>query len=528
MCGFAAYFSHKRKFSKELLDLVEKDLFHRGPDAGDSICKENYSLVFRRLSIIDPRPESDQPMVLAKEKLSIVFNGEIYNYKALRKELEGKGVCFNTTGDTEVILQGYQFWGEEVVDHLEGMFSFVIVDGNNNCAIAARDPFGIKPLYLYKDNTVIALSSEIKPLLRLTQAEIDEQALAEHLMFGWAAGELSNYKNIIRVKGGTLLKIKLEKNAVESFRYYDILDTISPNNKMSVEEAETIAHNELLSSIKKHLVSDVGYTLQLSGGVDSSLIAAITAKESNRRISSFSVKLEDVEHDESEYRKEVVERYDLDHHEVLMTGQDFADALPDAVLHMEGPISHMGSVMLMMLCKHIKQKSKVVLTGEGADEMFGGYERYEKWKKYRTQELVAKYIPRSLLPNKRPFLGVHRIYGKDAAVYASVYHDIGLMERLFPALSVGKTERELASDKFSDFRDRIYASDLTAYLESLLVRQDKMSMANSVEARVPFVDVHFAKVINSIPRHIKTPGGVTKPLLKRIAEKYLPESVIYR
>ena len=257
-------------------------------------------------------------------------------------------------------------------------------------------------------------------------------------------------------------------------------------------------------------------------------MAALASEEAGRRIASFAVSLGDHPFDEGEYRKLVVERYGLAHHELEVDGRAFADALPRAVRHMEGPVPHGGCVTLMLLCDRLRATSKVVLTGEGADEMFGGYLRYANWRKLAWQDRLAAFMPPSLLPPVRPFLGLRRYAGFDAAVYSSIYHDFPKMHRLFPALVPRPGAREAASGRFSDFRDRLFASDQIGYLESLLVRQDKMSMAASVEARVPFVHLPLARVVNRLPRKVRAPGGVTKPLLKRIAEKYLDRRLIHR
>ena len=216
------------------------------------------------------------------------------------------------------------------------------------------------------------------------------------------------------------------------------------------------------------------------------------------------------------------------HHELEVDGGAFADALPRAIRHMEGPVPHGGCVTLMLLCDRLRSTSKVVLTGEGADEMFGGYLRYANWRRLAWQDRIAALVPPKLLPPVRPFLGLRRYAGFDAAVYSSIYHDFPKMHRLFPGLIPEPGARETASKRFSDFRDRLFASDQIGYLESLLVRQDKMSMAASVEARVPFVHLPLAQVVNRLPRKVRAPGGVTKPLLKRIAEKYLDRSLIHR
>ena len=528
MCGIAALIEPGRRFERSLLEAMGEDMAHRGPDAAGIMEDEGVGLVFRRLSILDPTPRSDQPMTDPEERATLVFNGEIYNFRELRSELESKGVKFRTTGDTEVILQGYLLWGERILDRLEGMFALAILDRRKNTVLAARDPFGIKPLYLAQRGKLVALASEMRPLMRLGSFEVDQEALSELLTFGWAAGSLSNIKGIERVPGGTVISISLADGSMTRRRFCDPLDTLSHKTEMTFEEAEEQAHSALRSSIKAHLISDVGYTIQLSGGVDSSLITAIASDIAQQKLVSFGIKLEDDRHDESRWREMVRERYNIDHHEISLSAEDFADALPRAVHHMEGPSPHMGCVMLMMLCDEIRKVSKVVLTGEGADEFFGGYMRYSDWWKWRNQERASKWLPTSLLPSRPPFLGMKRLAGRDATHFSSVYHDFPAMNRLFPELVPAPGFRGEVSRRFDDYRDRQLGVDQSVYLESLLVRQDKMAMAASVEARVPFVHLPLARILNKIPHCVRVPGGETKPLLKAVGKQYLPQELLHR
>ena len=528
MCGLAAFFEPGRRFPDALLAGAEHDLFHRGPDSGGQAAEPGWALVFRRLAIMDPGSAADQPMTDEAGRCTLIFNGEIYNFRALRAQLEAAGARFRTTGDTEAILQGYLHWGEGVLDRLEGMYAFVLIDRKRNVALAARDPFGIKPLYLCRRGSLIGVASEMRPLFRLAEAQPDETALAELLTFTWAAGSLSNVRGIERVPGGTALTIPLQGGPIVRRRFCDVLDTLQPDDMITPEDAETIAERAVDTSVREHLMSDVGYTLQLSGGIDSSLVAAMASKSAGRRIASYSVSLGDHPFDEGEFRKLVVEQYGLDHHEIRIGGDEFADAMPRAVQHMEGPVPHGGCVTLMLLCDRMREDSKVALTGEGADEMFGGYLRYGVWRNLARQDLLARFLPSKILPATWPFLSVKRLDGRDSAVYAAVYHDFHAMQAMFPALVPKPGLREQTSARFKDFRDRLFAIDQVSYLESLLVRQDKMSMAASVEARVPYVHLPLAKVVNRLPRDIRAPGGVTKPLLKRVAEKFMDRRVIHR
>lgn len=524
MCGLAALFEAGRRFEPELLSAIDADLYHRGPDSGGQISEEGWALVFRRLAIIDPKSQSDQPMRSADGRQALIFNGEIYNYRSLRAELEQSGVEFRTDGDTETVLQGYLVWGEGVLDKLEGMYAFCLVDLARKSVFVARDPLGIKPLYMLRRGGLTAFASEARPLHRLHPPRVDETALRELITFGWAAGRLSNFRDIERVPGGTVVTVSLTDGMVSERRFCNPLDTLSQD--ASVTEIDSEAAVE--ASVASHLISDVGYTVQLSGGVDSSLVAALAADGSERGLASFSVNLPDHPFDEGIYQDMVVERYRLDHSRIDVSAGDYAEMLPRAVRHMEGPTPHGGCTMLMLLCGRIRERSKVVLTGEGADELFGGYLRYALWRKTMWQEKVAAILPGGAWPNRWPFAGLRRLAGLDAAVYSAVYHDFRAVARIFPGLLPEPGARDANSARYCDFRDRLFAIDQVAYLESLLVRQDKMSMAQSVEARVPFVHLPLYRTVNRLPHHIRCPGGTTKPVLKRMAERRLPHDLIHR
>jgi asparagine synthase (glutamine-hydrolysing) len=528
MCGFAALFDPGRTFPAVLLAAIEQDLFHRGPDSGGQRSWPGAAVVFRRLAIIDTRTISDQPMDSADGLQTLVFNGEIYNFRDIRRELLARGVTLRTEGDTEVILEGYRLWGPAIVDRLEGMYAFVIVDRSKGEAFAARDPFGIKPLYLLRHGSLVGLASEMRPFSRLLAPEPDPIAVAELLNFGWAAGSLSNQKHIERVPGGTALTIPLSGGPIRRHRFLDPLDTFQPDESITAKQALEMAEAAVEASVKAHLMSDVGYAIELSGGVDSSLVAALATRDAPQPIASYSIHLGNYAHDEKPYRDMVAARYPIEHHEISMTGRDFADALPRAVRHIEGPSQHAGCVLIMRLCDEIRKRTKVVLTGEGADEFFGGYERYHTWQRMAQRERLGKLLPRPMWPNRWPFIGLRQMAGRDAAVYAASYSDPAPLERLFPELVPRPGARDEASRRFGPLLERIFAVDQTAYLESLLMRQDKVSMAASVEARVPFTHLPLARVMNRIPARLKAPGSETKPILKDIADKHLPRDLVRR
>ena len=270
----------------------------------------------------------------------------------------------------------------------------------------------------------------MRPLLRLIEARPDLSAVADLLTFAWAPSPASNLQNIERVPGGTAITIEIATGHISRRRFFDILDTLNPaSNLANISEV----HDAVEASVADHLASDVGYTMQLSGGVDSSLVAAISASYAGQRVASYSVKLEDNRFDESSFRAPVVERYGLDHTEVEIDGEMYAESFEKAVRHMEGPVPHGGCVMLMMLCERSRERSKVVLTGEGADEMFGGYLRYSIWRKLAWQERLGKVLPSKLLPNRRPFIGMKQMSARCCGLWKCIYR-LRVMQDTFPEL----------------------------------------------------------------------------------------------
>ena len=528
MCGFAALFEPGRTFAPDLLRAIDADLYHRGPDSGGEESETGHALVFRRLSILDTRSDADQPMHDEAGRYSLVYNGEIYNFRRLRADLEAAGHRFRTSGDTEVLLRGFMEWGEGVLDRLEGMYAFLIIDRQSRTVTAARDPFGIKPLYMMRQGELTAFASEARPLRRLGQTAPDPVAMAELLLFRFAAGRLSNLTGIERIPGGTVVRTSLDGGEIRERRFCDILDTLGHPERMDMNEAARITEDAVRHSVHDHLASDVGYAVQLSGGIDSSLVTVLAARESEAPLHSFGLDLGDTPHDESEWRREAVEVAGPVHHEVPIDSHTFADAFPRAVAHMEGPSPHLGCVLLMLLCDEIRPHTKVVLTGEGADEMFGGYQRYGIWRNLQKYRSFARMVPDFAWPLLDRYRAIRIYADHDPAIYAAVFADYLNLTEIFPELVARPGAREAAAARFSDFRDRMYAVDQTAYLESLLLRQDKMAMAASVESRVPFTHLPLAREVNRFPHALRTPGGTTKPLLKRFAENFFSHEFVHR
>jgi len=528
MCGLVCHltFSERDSISMPLLKSMAKEIHHRGPDAEGYYRNDWVGMGFKRLSILDVSEKGHQPMKDISENFIMMMNGEIYNYKVLRQELIQGGLSFKSKSDTEVVLNGYKAWGTEVFSRLQGMFSIVIYDRTIDQVIVARDHLGIKPLYFFRNNDFVLFGSEIKSFKHKINFELNEKKLHEQFVYGYVSGENTIYKNVHRILPGTYQKFN-QKGLISSTTFYNVTDGIRTSNYKNISDEEI--KYKLNESILQHTVSDVGYNIQLSGGVDSSYITAVLSKEYNQKLDTYSIELNDFEKDESEFQKIVAEKYNTNHHGFNVGANELFENYEKATWHHDMPMVHPASVFLMLLCKESRKNSKVILTGEGADELFGGYSRYDIDKKYQMYDFIDKQpLAKNLFPNHKKFNTLKNYlntneFGIDEAVYFSIEKELSLFNEIKKDISYRKD----VIKKYSKLIHKIMASDQTSYLNWLFERQDKMSMAMSVESRVPFSNHHLFDLLNSVDPRKKT-KPVTKSILKRITRDYFDNSFIYR
>ena len=367
MCGFVVQLSFDgAPPDKERLSAMCADIEHRGPD-GEGYFYTNWAgMGFRRLAILDPSSAADQPMVSRDEHYVLVYNGELYNFRELRRELEQGGAEFTSNGDTEVVLNAFIRWGKDCPRHFIGMFAFVVLDVKKGVAFAARDHLGIKPLYYRQVGASLLLASEIKPFRHHTRFELNTNAYYEQLCFRYVPGRQTIFEDVFRLEPGCWMEIG-RNGRVQQTRYHDLSEKLAarPRTALNLGEVESV----LEDSILRHTQSDVGYNVQLSGGVDSSYITAVLAGKLGTPPNTFSVTLKEGL-DEGPYQRQVAEQFGTTHSSFDFDADDLESAYLRATWHMDIPIVHVACPFLMLLCDRSRTDSKVILTGEGADELF--------------------------------------------------------------------------------------------------------------------------------------------------------------
>jgi len=547
MCGIVGVFEHGRtegSVAEPLLTRMRETLYHRGPDdQGLFISADRrVGLGIRRLAIVDIEVGA-QPM-FGRDGTCLVFNGEIYNYPALRKGLEEDGAHFDTHCDTEVILHLYERHGASCVDHLTGMFAFALWDPVREHIFFARDPIGEKPFFWTDNGGVFAFASEIKALLEhpTVPREVNDEALGPYLANLVTPGPETLYRGIYKLPPGSLGRC--ESRGVFISRYWS---PAAPREWAQIREDEAVTRvRELLEqSVTERLMSDVPVGVLLSGGMDSSTIVALL-REQARELSTFTVGFPGRElHDERGEARRVAQEFGTDHHEVVLTEQDALGILPKLVHHQDEPLADPVCVPLFAVCRLAHDNGiKVVLAGEGADELFWGYDGYrgvlERWWRFRALLALPRPLRRLAAAATSPERHAHRreqLEGLASGRPLPIHMPVGLTEhQRRRALLAGRTDAGWRPSTLRAHENPLttLAFDTQEYEfevrlpELLLGRIDRISMANSVEARVPFLDPALVEYVYRLPLELKVRNGVTKMALKQAVADVVPDRVANR
>jgi len=557
MCGIAGIVSCDglRPDDRERAIAMRDVIAHRGPDDAGLFVDRHAALAHRRLSIVD-LAAGHQPLANEDESVWIVFNGEIYNHADVRPELESAAHRYRTRSDTETIVHAYEQWGEDCVHRLRGMFAFAIWDTRQQRLLLARDRLGVKPLYWAMAGDRLLFGSEIKAILEsgLIRAAANESALPELLGTRYLSGTETLFKGIHCLLPGHLLVF--ERGAISIRRYWDIPADGASDELSRLDDRELVARfRDLLEqAVRIRLMADVPLGMFLSGGLDSSAIAALMATMIDRPLQTFSVAFKERAFSELDYARQVSKAIGADAHEIVIDEEDFFGALPRLIWHEDEPIAHPSSVPLYFVSSLARDHVKVVLTGEGSDELLAGYGKYPRtlvnWRAASAYGAVPapvrNWIAASVVPRlpraaaryaTRSFLAMPKT---PEAMFFDNFAAIGL-RRQRALLADGVAGRSTPEHAYGPSRayfdapngrsttlDRLLYVDLKTYLVELLMKQDQMSMAASIESRVPFLDHKVVEFAAALPARMKLRGFKTKWILREAVRSLLPPEILSR
>lgn len=546
MCGIVGVFSYRDRdpVDSSLLRAMNERIYHRGPDEDGFFERPGLGLAMRRLTIID-LSSGTQPISNDEGWATIVYNGELWNYKELRAKLEAKGHHFHTHCDTESVLHAYIEWGEDCCEHLRGMYGFAVWDEKAQRLFVARDRLGKKPIYYFDNGSTIVFGSEIKSLLLhpAVPREVNLQGISDHLTLRYIPSPDTMFRSIHKLPPAHHMTINAGGAKIR--RYWDF--DYEKGKPRSYQEWSEELRERFTDCVRMRLMSDVPLGATLSGGVDSTLIVGLMKELVNGPIQTFSVGYHEESHSEMKYAKMGVEMYGVDHHEVIVTCEDYLNNLEPATWYRDEPVSEFAEIPQMLLCRMARKHVKVLLTGEGADELFGGYPKYKSDRLARIYHLLPWFLRDSLgslvqnLPFKYRRMKVaeqslrydrsqripmwfgsfdneHKSHMLSADLRRQVNLDIGRLVAPFVERITGATNME-----------KMQYWDTMAWIpDNLMMKADKMAMAVSLEARVPFLDHELVEFAARIPQQYKIKDNVLKFILKDTFRAQLPEEVITR
>lgn len=545
MCGIAGIFNLKdTPIDAGSFKNAVKCLSHRGPDDEGIFLEENIGLGHRRLSILDLSPAGHQPMFSADGRWVIVYNGEVYNFKELQSALEKKGHSFKSHSDTEVILHAYMEWGNSCFTSLNGMFAIAIFDRLEKKLNLARDRFGIKPLYYYKSDDYFVFASEIKSILatNLSERKVNYQGLSEYIWYGNPMGKNTLFKDIWELLPGHLLEIYNGQVKEKCFYNFSEIKIQEQKEEVAISKIQKL----LEEAVQRHLISDVPVGIFLSGGIDSSAITALASRHYGGKLQTYSVGFDyDKGVNELQKAASVAKQYNTDHHELHITANDLIPVIEKLVACHDEPFADAANIPLFLLSREIKDKIKVVLQGDGGDEIFGGYSRYntlQNMQKWRRLAPLMKLIPTkisypSVLRAKR---FVSAISEKDEAVRNALLLTMESRSISPEKIFTPEIQRELqkqdpfrrykeiyASFNGTDIMNKMFMTDTRIILpDTFLEKVDKSTMANGLEVRVPFLDTELTNYAMSLPGKMKVKNGEKKYLLKKALRGIVPDDIL--
>ncbi|MFY0608165.1 MAG: asparagine synthase (glutamine-hydrolyzing) [Cyclobacteriaceae bacterium] len=549
MCGITGIFAFNPIGRMNLvhLEAATRALEKRGPDAQDSWFDDVVGLGHRRLSVIDTSSAANQPMVDASGRYRIVFNGEIYNFRALRKSLESVGYSFRTDSDTEVLLQSYIHWGDQILERLNGFFALAIYDSEEEILFLARDRYGIKPLLVFQDDNHLLFASEMKSLLAYGfERKLNKEALNLYFQLTYVPAPLSIMEGVQKVQPGHVMKV--EKGEVVTRKYYDF-----PYQERSVISDLDQAKDELIKrlskSVEDRLVADVPLGAFLSGGIDSSVIVGL-ASQKVADLNTFSIGFKDNKYfDETKYAELVAKKFNTNHHVFSLSNDDLLNAVNDAVGYLDEPFADSSALPVYILSQKTREHATVALSGDGADELFSGYNKHKAWLMTQHKTLKSSFIGGlgslwNQLPQSRNnaitdtfrkldrFAKAQKMNLRDRYWYLATFTSMAQVERLLlDDQKNGESElkNQLLSGITTGDLNEVLALDCQLVLPGdMLTKVDLMSMANGLEVRVPFLDAAVVDFAFQLDSSLKANGNEKKIVLREAFRSLLPEELYHR
>lgn len=524
MCGICGIV--RKGDNKDIIKKMNDRIMHRGPDGEGYYIDGDIAFGHRRLSIID-LSTGDQPIYNEDNSVVTVYNGEIYNYVELRSELESLGHEFKTKSDTEVLVHGYEEWHTDLPKHLRGMFAFAIHDKKRNEIFLARDNFGIKPLYYAKMNDSFMFASEIKSFLDVPdfKKEFNEEILETYLEFSFVPTNETFFKGVYRLDAGCSLLYKDEDIKINKYFKLDFKE-----DKMSFTDAVKNISDVMEDSVKRHLIADVEVGSFLSSGIDSSYIVSLA-----RPHKTYTVGYENKKYDEINYAKDLADKLGIKNESKIIKKDEYLDAIPKIMYHLDEPTSDPAAISLYFVAKLASRDLKVVLSGEGADEFFGGYNYYREEVDYKFYNKIPYGIRHAigkvagLFPEVRGFNFLVRRGEKLENSYIGVNRNFSekmarkVLRKNYELKAIDVTKN--VYNEFKDYSniDKMQAIDINFWLmKDILLKADRMTMASSIEGRVPFIDKEVFSVASKLPFDYKVTKENTKVALREAAKEVIP------
>jgi len=554
MCGIVgAIHLREQPIEARLIEQMANVLTHRGPDDAGVFVDGQVGLGHRRLKIIDLSSAGHQPMSNKDETIWITFNGEIYNFLELRNELERSGKSFASRSDTEVVVQAYEEWGQQCVERFNGMFAFGLWDSRRKKLVLMRDRLGVKPLFYYLDEEKLLFASEIKAILQYPQvnSELDHSAIYDYISLNYVPSPKTPFTHIRSLLPGHLLTVQDGRIKVE--KYWDLHFDQADQTRTEAEYIEAMI-DLIQDSVSHRLVSDVPLGAFLSGGIDSSAIVYFMKQSGHAPLKTFNVRFKESSYDEGPYARVAARYVGTAHHEITCTAEDFRNLLETIAWHADNLTADLSMVPMYLVAKLAREKVTVVLSGDGGDELFGGYLTYQA-------DLLARYyrqLPRWLRQVARPIAAAlpsssrkesfdYKLrkfiegadFPPDKAHYTwrTIFSDHEKLQVLSPDFletvqdqdSADCYRKQFADAKASSEMDKIFYSDFKVFLaDSILAKVDSMTMANSLEAREPLLDYRLVELSARIPASMKIKGLDTKHIFKKAMAPHLPRSIVSR